>query len=223
MSLDTKQQMFPWLLQNPPTFTNFNRFMSVQRQGMPTWLDKYPFLEKAQSLQNPEQVLFVDVGGGVGHQSVALRQALPGSVKGRIVVQDQEAVFKQALKADGVEHVVHDFFTVQPLKGAQMYYMRNIIHDWTDEDALKILRHVKDSMDEKSVLLIDDKVVPDVGVHPYTVELDMVMMVMLGARERTLKQWKALILDSALELREVRKYAENTGDSIIECVRVLRS
>lgn len=83
--------------------------MSVQRQGMPIWLDKYPFLEKAESLQTPEQVLFVDI------------EALPESVKGRIVVQDQEAVYKQALKAEGYEHIMPDFFTEQPLKGAQMY------------------------------------------------------------------------------------------------------
>lgn len=217
----TSQQCFSWYPSQPEMFAHFNRFMRVQREGMPTWLDKYPYVEAARAAAGPEQVLFVDVGGGIGHQSVALRRALPADVTGRIIVQDLPALVEQAAprREDGVEHMVHDFFTAQPVRNARMYYMRNIMHDWRDEDAVVILRNVREAMGEESVLLIDDMVLPNSGTHWHAAQLDIVMMAALAARERTRREWEELVPRAGLRLQRVYRYTESLGDSIIECVR----
>lgn len=67
----------------------------------------------------PDEVIFVDVGGGAGGQCVALRQRL-GSRPGRIVNQDVAALAEAAtadLQARVIESMAHDFFTEQPVKG----------------------------------------------------------------------------------------------------------
>ncbi|OAQ97914.1 hypothetical protein LLEC1_05338 [Akanthomyces lecanii] len=217
----TDQRCFSWFPSRPELFGHFNRFMRVQRDGMPTWLDVYPYLEAARAAQGPEQVLFVDVGGGIGHQSVALRRALPADVAGRIIVQDLPALAEQAAlrREDGVEHLVHDFFSAQPVRGARMYYMRNIMHDWRDEDAVAILQRVREAMGRESVLLIDDMVLPNSGTHWHAAQLDIVMMVALAARERTRKEWEELIPRAGLRMKQIYRYTEALGDSIIECVR----
>jgi len=48
--------------------------MKVQFLGLPTWLDVYPWKRAVTELSGPEQVLLVDLGGGIGHQCVALRE-----------------------------------------------------------------------------------------------------------------------------------------------------
>jgi len=82
---------------------------------MSTWLSVYPFEEEAGEC-GEDDVLFVDLGGGIGHQCVALRQKYPG-VKGRVMVQDLEHSIKGKLDHEGVEGMVHDIFEEQPIKG----------------------------------------------------------------------------------------------------------
>lgn len=195
--------------------------MTVQREGMPTWLDKYPYQEKAKGL-DPDQVLFVDIGGGLGHQSLALREALPDDISNRIIVQDQAPVIAKAkasgVKMDNVEYSEHDFFSEQPIKGARMYYMRNIIHDWPDLNSKVIMQRIRDAMGPDSVLLIDDMVVPDTGAHWQATQLDMVMMASLASRERSRAHWEKLIAEAGLKINGIYEYTTSLNDSIIECV-----
>lgn len=82
---------------------------------MPTWLDTYPYKEKLQGL-DPEQPAFVDLGGGIGHQSIELREKLP-ELKNKIILQDIPQTLEHAIKHPGVEIVVQDFFQPQGTKG----------------------------------------------------------------------------------------------------------
>lgn len=112
---DTKLPAFLWAQSRPDLLHYFNQYMTVQRQGMPTWLDFYPYREKSQGL-DPDRPFFVDVGGGLGHQSIALRNKLP-EFKNRIIVQDMGAVTEHANKDLNVEFMEHDFWQPQPIKG----------------------------------------------------------------------------------------------------------
>ena len=208
---------FDWFPKQEWLFGHFCQFMTVQRLGMPTWLDAYPYRERAQGLA-PEQTLLVDVGGGVGHQSVALRNALPADVTNRIVVQDQMPVIGQALKAPGVEAQEYNFWTPQPIHGARMYYMRNICHDWPDHKSRLILQNIKAAMGPDSVLLIDDMVVPNTGAHWQATQLDMLMMTALASCERSQDQWEKLVTSAGFTIRKIYPYTTSLNDCIIECV-----
>lgn len=87
----------------------------AQHADMPHWLDSYPIEHMSQSLE-PEQTLFVDIGGGIGHQCIALRERVP-AVKNKVILQDLGVVVAQAIKHEGVEAMAHDFWQPQPIKG----------------------------------------------------------------------------------------------------------
>lgn len=105
--------------------------MVAQRLGMPTWLDVYPYQHKAENLK-PEQPFFVDLGGGLGHQSIALREKLP-DLPNRIILQDIPATLEHAINHPGVEIVVQDFFQTQVIAGtiilAMLFSPTNLYED----------------------------------------------------------------------------------------------
>jgi len=113
---------FIWVQTKPESFAHFNQYMAVQRMGMPTWLDVYPYKAKAEDL-SPEQPLFVDLGGGIGHQSIALREQLP-NVPNKIILQDIPQTLEHAIKHPGVDIVVQDFFQPQQVKGRSFHPLR---------------------------------------------------------------------------------------------------
>lgn len=91
--------------------------MAAQRHGMPTWLDAYPVETTSRHL-NPEEPLFVDVGGGLGHQCIALRQRFP-QLSGKVILQDIPQTLAHAIHHDKVEIQEQDFFEPQAVKGAE--------------------------------------------------------------------------------------------------------
>lgn len=92
----------------------FQQLMSVPREGH--WLDVIPFADAVASMESPDRAIFVDIGGSIGHQCARLKAKYP-DLSNRIVLQDREETFKNAAPIEGVEFMVHDFFTPQPVKG----------------------------------------------------------------------------------------------------------
>jgi hypothetical protein len=52
---------------------------------------------------------------------------------------------------------VHDFFTEQPQKNADVYILRWILHNWSDKEAIQILRSIRTAASPKSKLLVFEK------------------------------------------------------------------
>jgi len=96
--------------------------------------------------------------------------------------------------------------------------MRNIIHDYPDEKAIEILKNTKAAMGSDSVILVDDMVVPNVGAHWQTTQLDMTMMTALASLERTKDMWYALMEKAGLKIVKIHTYTASLQDAIIECV-----
>jgi demethylsterigmatocystin 6-O-methyltransferase len=82
---------------------------------MQTWLSVYPLREKTADC-GPEDVIFVDVGGSIGHQCKALREKYP-DLQGRVILQDLAHTIRGRIEYPGVEGMAHDFFDEQPVKG----------------------------------------------------------------------------------------------------------
>jgi demethylsterigmatocystin 6-O-methyltransferase len=69
-----------------------------------------------------------------------------------------------------------------------------------------------------SVILIDDMVVPNVGAHWQTTQLDITMMAALGYIERTKDMWYTLAEKAGFQILNIFTYTASLQDSIIECV-----
>lgn len=115
LAYNTELPAFIWLQSEPERFGHFNRYMQAEQTGLRPWLETYPIEEKLVDL-SPEQVFFVDIGGGIGHQAVGVKQWLP-QIENKIIAQDQEVVVPHAIEHDGVEAMAYDFFQSQPIQG----------------------------------------------------------------------------------------------------------
>ena len=105
----------------------------------------------------------VDVGGSRGHVSFAIARKYP---KLRLVVQDLPRVIGSAKEEPGlnVKFMAHDFFDEQPIKHADVYLYRNILHNWPDKYALKILRALIPALQQGSRLVVMNTVLPPPNV-----------------------------------------------------------
>ncbi|KAF7860549.1 uncharacterized protein EAF02_010783 [Botrytis sinoallii] len=165
--------------------------MTAQREGMDVWLDLFPFEEYVKDL-DPAQVMFVDVGGGIGHKCLELKTRFP-ALKGEVILEDLPITLKHALSIDGVKALPQDFFTPQQIKNARFYYMRNILHDWPDDKCKIILDHLREAMGPNSAILIDEIVLPNSGTNFQAMNIDFTMMAALSAMERTQSQWEKVL------------------------------
>jgi hypothetical protein len=111
----TTDHPFVWFQQNPEKFELFLTWMAHNRDGLPSWLETYPFKQEVGSTTD-ETVLFVDIGSALGHQSIELRERFP-ELPGRVVIQDREHVISTVKPPHGIEPMVYDFNTPQPIEG----------------------------------------------------------------------------------------------------------
>ncbi|KAL8811856.1 MAG: hypothetical protein Q9200_001471 [Gallowayella weberi] len=197
-----------------------NLFMKGRRQGSLSWLDFYPFAEKVLGgvSTDAESVLVVDVGGGLGHGLVEIKERFPQS-QGRLILQDLSKTIEQAGNGKGIfEPMAHDFFTPQPVQGPRTFLIRQVLHDWPDRECQKILQHLAAAMrPEHSKLLINEFVLADVGASDFITAIDLVMMGMSGGMERTVSRWNKLLASAGLRIEKIWTLNEET-ESVIEAV-----
>lgn len=58
----------------------------------------------------------------------------------------------------------HDFFTSQPIQKPEVFFMRMIIHDWSDKYCLQILKYLRAAAGPETQLVIVDNIMPYASV-----------------------------------------------------------
>ncbi|KAI0798392.1 S-adenosyl-L-methionine-dependent methyltransferase [Xylaria sp. FL0064] len=217
----TDKQAFEWAKERPDMMGHFMSWMVSQRDGLPIFLDVIDF-EKEFAVQEATDPAFVDIGGALGHQCIALRQKHPGLI-GRIILQDREEVIQQVKTHplpgfEGIETQSYDFFTPQPVKGARAYYLRNILHDWPDHKCIEILTNNKSAMTKESRILIDEMVLPERGAPWRATQLDLAMSTCFAAMERSRADWDSLLNRAGPKILKIWKYTDQLDDCIIVAV-----
>ena len=114
---NTTSHFIPFLATKPDFERSFQVYMSGFDQGRTSWTDFFPVEEEIGkgTRHDPDAILFVDIGGGMGHEGLALKKRYP-NLPGRFVNQDLPHIVSDQ-QLDGIESMAHDFFTPQPLKG----------------------------------------------------------------------------------------------------------
>ncbi|KAI1181598.1 S-adenosyl-L-methionine-dependent methyltransferase [Nemania serpens] len=146
----------------------------------------------------------VDVGGSHGVISLEITRKFP-SVS--CVVQDFEPVVTAAEKempadlAGRVKFMTHNFFQEQPVTGADVYFFRWILHNWSDKYSIEILRKQIPALKPGAKIVINDYVLPEPGVLSKWQEdrlrtMDLTMTELHNAHERELGDWAKLFSDA---------------------------
>lgn len=60
--------------------------------------------------------------------------------------------------------MAHDFLTEQPVHGADVYFFRWILHNWSDKYCVKILKNLIPALKPGAKVVINDNVLPQPGV-----------------------------------------------------------
>ncbi|KAL8782579.1 MAG: hypothetical protein Q9213_005257 [Squamulea squamosa] len=141
----------------------------------------------------------VDVGGGSGTVSEGLAHRLPNL---KFIFQDVQEVIEQASVdpglADRISFMPYNFFDEQPVRDAEIYYFRNIFHNWPDDQCVAILRSLIPALRPGAHILIDEYGLQEPLTLPAYQErvqriLDIRMMIYFGSRERTVDEWRTLL------------------------------
>ncbi|KAL4961545.1 S-adenosyl-L-methionine-dependent methyltransferase [Aspergillus stella-maris] len=177
------------------------------------------------SLDQPGSIL-VDVGGGQGGVS----QALAGATSNmRFIVQDLQGTVREGQRIlpedlqGRVSFQAHDFFQPQPVKHADVYFFRYILHNWADKYSVQILRNLVPALKAGARVIIYEFLLPDESQTEWTKKqwrnLDMVQMLGWNSLERTESDWKSLFaqVDPRLEFVGT-KTPEGSIVSLIEGV-----
>ncbi len=190
--------MFDYLAKDPEAQADFDAAMgSGTEVFLRSLVDVYDFSESR---------VIVDVGGGNGSVSAVILKQNPSL---EAVIYDQPQVLQAAdryLSAAGVRSrcrlVSGDFFSSVPHEG-DIYVLSNIVHDWDDERAVRILRNCRTSMKPSAAVLLLEAVLPEHGRPSVATMFDVNMMVMLTGRERTEAQFRSLLGGAELRLTKV--------------------
>ncbi len=134
MSNQSDKSMFGFFTENPECLQRFATVMCffIERPGLAPRhvVDNYPWgdINKGSTV--------VDVGGSHGIIYIELARRYSHI---QFVVQDlDEPVIRDAERqrpvdvADRVQYMVHDFFTEQPVRGADVYFLRAVLRSWSN-------------------------------------------------------------------------------------------
>jgi len=200
---------FDHLRHDPAAAESFDLAMTqMSAVSSAVFLDQYDF---------PRHKRVVDVGGGRGHFLAEILRRGTGTSGVLLDQADVAAGAHEVLsvyEASGrAEVVAGDFFREVPA-GCDAYVLKNVLHDWADDDALRILGVIRTAMGQDAVLLVCEDVLASGGQWDHAALLDIDMMLRLGGRERTLDQWKSLLAKAGLLLcREPRPGSR----AVLEC------
>jgi hypothetical protein len=180
------------LASDPEAQRRFNASMARRASGQVAALLAATDLTDAETL--------VDVGGGRGAMLAGVLEVFP-SLRGTLADQpdmaaEAEEAFAAAGLADRTTCVPSDFFVSVP-EGADVYTIANVLHDWDDDDATAILRTVRAAMPGDGRLLVVEHVLDAPGRSFEELRdlhlVDLHMLVMFGARERTQAEYDELL------------------------------
>jgi hypothetical protein len=186
---------------HPDSADNFNNAMTAISTNMPL---AQPLTE-VYGLKEAKQV--VDVGGGQGMLLTSILRLNPhlhgSSFDLPNVIEDAKAK-KLVDYSDLVtrfEYASGSFFESVPA-GGDIYFLKAIIHDWEDSKAIDILKTIKKSLPDHGKVVLLETILKETGYLHGTL-MDLHMMVLGNAKERTEEEFSQLFAAAGLKLSRV--------------------
>lgn len=195
------ESIFKWIEKNPQVQKAFD-------DGM-TSVSALTDVTVASAYNYSSFKSIIDIGGGIGTQIVTILNAYP-KMKGvlfelpaTIENVKKEGIPEQEGLKGRLECVTGDFFKAVP-EGHDAYFMKNILHDWNDEDSVKILINCRKAMRKDSTLMVVENIVKENNNEPdFSKMMDLNMMALFGGSCRTKAEWSRLFEKAGLKLTRV--------------------
>ncbi|XP_056857321.1 LOW QUALITY PROTEIN: caffeic acid 3-O-methyltransferase 2-like, partial [Raphanus sativus] len=153
--------------------------------------------ENYDGFESMRDCTLVDVGGGLG---TSLSQALSKFPHLKGVNFDLPHIVSEAPQIHGVEHI-----GVEVPRG-QTILMKWILHDWSDEKCVEILRNCKKALPATGRVIVIETIIPrevsdtDIATKN-ALHLDMIMMCLTrGGKERTKEEFEVLAMKAGFKL-----------------------
>ncbi|WP_073482646.1 methyltransferase [Streptoalloteichus hindustanus] len=199
-----------------------------------------PVIARSYDFGRFEQI--VDVGGGNG---TLLATVLAAHPEQRGTLFDSTAALRNAPSvlsefgvADRCSLVAGDFFASVP-EGGDAYLLKNVLHDWNDQECVVILRNCRNAMSPGGRVLVLSALLPEQRQAPapstvdplspedtvdspegalFVLLQDIEMMVMTTGRERTVSDYARLLGDADLVLGEVIPLSTSSRYHLVEAL-----
>ncbi len=167
--------------------------------------------EVARTLDTSAVTHVVDIGGASGTIIGALLEAnagLLGTILERAdVVPRAEAALAQRGLSSRCRVIEGDFFNIVP--EADLYILKSIVHDWDDQQSIKILSNCARALRPNGRVMLIEWVVTEHGKPGAAALSDLNMLVLLPGRERTANQFGRLFRASGLRLDRITGIASS--------------
>ncbi|XLU76536.1 hypothetical protein S245_035589 [Arachis hypogaea] len=134
----------------------------------------------------------VDVGGGYGQ---TLKQIIFQYPSIKAINFDLPHVVKNAPPHPGIEHIGGDMFKTVPKGDAIL--LKRVCHNWGDEECVKFLRNCYEALPPHGKVIVLDTLLPEIpkstsSKDTQAVDLDFLIFLFHGGKERTEKQFEKL-------------------------------
>lgn len=144
----------------------------------------------------------------------------------RYIIQDFPEVITDtkapADLADRLSFQGYNFFSEQSIKGADIYFLRSVLHDWSDKYAIIILKNIVPALKHGAKIIMNEVCLPPPRILSYYKEqllrgYDLSMKQQLNSKEREGEEWAALLqqVDPKLKLVAIKSWPQSLL-SIIE-------
>jgi hypothetical protein len=205
------ESQYSYMANNSEAAAQFHAAMAAaQRIDDPALVEAYNFSQTSQ---------VVDLGGGNGSLLSAIltrNNHLTG------VLFEQESAIQAAKSGLGgplprCKFVVGDFFkSIVP--GANLYLLKRVLHNYSDERVVTILRNCCEAFTANARVLIIEAVIGPANEPSWGMMQDMVMRFIVGGKERTEEEYEALLERAGL--RKTRTLSTPSDLMIIEATAV---
>ena len=175
--------------------------LELTRLAVPELLDNYDYSRHQR---------IADVGGGQGELLAAILERNPACTGILFDLPHALANAQAFLHDKGVEArcelVAGDFFNTA-LPPADLLLLKSVLHDWTDERAIELLKSCRKAAGDSGRLLVIEPVLPERMEanpdHRRLARADLNMLLAHGACERTLSDLGRLLKAGGFSLEQV--------------------
>lgn len=207
------KRIYDYLAENREESEIFDRSMSnLTELAIDPILNAYDF-SKCRTI--------ADIGGGEGLLLSAILFKNPGTSGILFDLQEGLARAQTITQKYGVTERIKiipgSFFETAPV-GAEIYLLKNILHNWSDEDCIRILKNIRNVLPDNGKIVILEMVIEEDNKPSFGKLIDIQMMVfMQKGKERTRREYKELLIKSGFRLDKI--IPTITPLSLIEAIK----